>query len=151
MCFARFEIEHRHGTGAYIRRISTPTVMRDGEHVRFGLACRNAADDLQRFGVDDADGLIEFGGDVQHAVFRPELRTVRPDAMPEIDVPDHFTVGDVNDDHVAAVGPGLAHTGVSVDRHVGSASVRRCGDLMSRRSIFGDFGLLLAGCRINDG
>ena len=75
--------------------------------------------------IDEGDRLVELGGDVEQAGLGPEERAVRADAVAEIDVADDLPRGDVDDDHVGAVGAGLADAGVAVDGDEGEAAVGR--------------------------
>ena len=87
------------------------------------LAGRERADDLQRFGIDDGDGLVEFGGDVEQAVLRPDHGAVRTYAVIECDVANDLLRSDIDDGDVLAVGARLADAGVAVDGHEGQLAV----------------------------
>ena len=57
---------------------------------RLWLAGGDGADDFEGFGIDEGDGLVELGGDVEQAVFGSEDGQVRADAVAEVDVADDF-------------------------------------------------------------
>ena len=88
-----------------------------------GLAGGNGADNLQCFGIDDGDGLVELGGDVEQAIFRPDDGAMRANAVIECDVADDLACGDVDDGDVGAVGAGLPDAGVAVDGNEGEFAV----------------------------
>ena len=84
------DVEHRNRAGPDVGGVAAAAVVGDGEHVALRLAGRDGAHDLQRFGIDDGDRLVQLGGDVEQAVFRAEDGAVRPHAVAEVDVADNF-------------------------------------------------------------
>ena len=78
---------------------------------------------FEGFGVDDGDGLVELGGDVEQAIFRTDGGKVGAHAVIEADVAGDLLRGDVDDGDFCAVGAGLADAGVAVDGDEGEAAV----------------------------
>src|SRR6266852_2062839 len=98
--------------------------------MRFGLASGGFRDELARGRVDDADGVGEFGADVQEPVGAEE-RLMRAKGFAEVDGGGEFSLLEIDDVDGRAVRSGLAHRGVAVDGTVGEARVRRDGDAVA--------------------
>ena len=86
---------------------------------------------FQRLGVDDGDRLVEFGGDVEQAVFGAKDGKMGPDAVAEVDICDYLGLGDVDDHHVRSVAAGLTHAGIPVDGDIGQLAVGRGDNLVT--------------------
>ena len=136
--FARRDVDDRDSAGADVRGVGAAAIVRENEHVAFGLTGGEGADDLQRFGIDDGDGLVEFSGDVELAISGADHGAVRANAVVEGDVADDFVCGDIDDGDVLAVGAGLAYAGVAVDGDEGQFAVGRGDDFMAGDAAFGD-------------
>src|SRR5258708_6667590 len=95
--------------------------------MRFGLASGGFCDELARSRVDDADGVGEFGANVQEPVGAEE-RLMRAKGFAEVDGGGEFSLLEIDDVDGRAVRSGLAHRGVAVDGNVREARVRRDGD-----------------------
>ncbi len=76
---------------------------------------------------------------------------VGADAVAEVDGAGDLAGGDVDDEHLVAVGAGAAYSGVAVDGEVGGAAVGRGGDFVAGDAVFGDGGDLLGAGRVDDG
>ena len=63
---------------------------------------------LRSLGVDDGDGLVEFGGDVEQ-VGRGRKREGAAHAVAEVEVADDLARGQIDDEHLVAVDARLAH------------------------------------------
>ncbi len=111
------KVDDGDGAGADVGGVCAAAIVREHEHMAFRLARWDGADNLQRFGIDDGDGLVELGCHVELAVFRTDHGAVRAHAVVEGDVADDLVAGDVDDGNVRAIGAGLAYAGVAVDRH----------------------------------
>ncbi len=109
------DVDDGHGAGPDVGGVGAAAIVREGEHVALGLAGWNCADDLQRLGIDDSNGLVELGGDVELAVLRPDHGAMRANAVIECDVADDLACGDVDDGDVGAVGARFPYPGVAVD------------------------------------
>jgi hypothetical protein len=59
--------------------------------VRLGLAGGDGADDFEGLGIDDGDGVVELGGDVEQAVFGSEDGHVGADAVAEVEAADDLS------------------------------------------------------------
>ena len=123
-------VQNRHSAGTDIGGISPAAVMGEDKHVGLRLTGWDRADNFQCVRVDDADGAVNFGGDIQHAPLRIEDRAVGSNTVTEIDIANDFAGRKIDDDHAVAIGPGFADAGISVDRHIGCAAIRRRGDFM---------------------
>ena len=75
---------------------------------------------------------------------------MRPHAFAEINVACNLSTGQIDDHHIAAIGSGLAHTGISVDRHVCEAAVGRRREFVPGYSTLGNFCQLPPCDRVND-
>src|SRR5580704_16987353 len=56
---------------------------------------------------------------------------MRSHAVTKIDVPDNRVARDVDYHHVTAIGSGLAHARVTIDRHISGAAIGRCRDFVT--------------------
>jgi hypothetical protein len=92
--------------------------------------------------IDDADGLVEFRGDVEQAIFGTEEWTVGTNRMAEIKMPGQLAGGNVDDRDLGAIGSRLANAGVSIDRYERGSTVGRGNHLVARDSALRNFGYL---------
>ena len=138
------EIEHGDGASGDVGGIAVEAIGRDDEHVRFGSAGGDGAHGREGTRVDDSDGMIELGGDVEEAVDGVEDSLVRSHAVAEIDDVDDPVGQEINNEDLLAVGAGLADAGVAVDGKEGGAAVGRGGDFMAGDALFRDDGDLFA-------
>ena len=83
-----YQIEHGDGARADVCGVAAASVMREHQHVRLRLAGGDGADDPARLWIDDGDGLIELGGDVEQVARGVEYRLVGPDSVAEVDPAD---------------------------------------------------------------
>ncbi len=81
--------------------------------------------------VDDGDGLVEFGGDVEEAGGGIEGGLMRTDSVAEVEVADDLARGQVDDEHLMAVDAAAADAAAAVDGHEGGAAVGGGGDLVA--------------------
>ena len=148
--FARIYVEHGDGAWSDVGRVSATAIVREGQHVRFGLAGRDSADDLVSPGVDDRDGLIEFGGDVKETVFRTDFGAVRADTLIEFDIADDLSCCEIDNGDFLAIGSGLTNSRVAVDRDESSSSIFGGNDFMPGHAAFGHLGDLFACLSVDD-
>src|SRR3569832_1936911 len=113
-------------------------VVGNGQHVRFRMSSWNFGKNLQISCVNGSNRVIEFGGDVEQAIFGPEHRAMRTYSMSKIKIADDLSRSDVHDDHVAAVRAGFADPGVAVDRNIGKFPVRGGDHLVASDSALGN-------------
>src|SRR5207245_2522677 len=118
-----------------VRGVNPVAVACDGEHMGLDLAGGQRADNRVRLGIDDGHGLCEFRRDVEPAV-RAEFGTVRPSRLVEMNRPNDFARGDVNDVNRLHIRPGTAHAGVSVNRRVDGSAVGGGVDFVRRAAGF---------------
>src|SRR6476646_9937797 len=90
--FSLREVEYGEGAGTHVGGVAVFSVCGNGQHVRFGLRGRDAADNLQSFRIDDGNGFVDFGGDVEQTVFGTDDGTVGADAVAEIDGVDELAL-----------------------------------------------------------
>ncbi len=133
-------VEYGDGAGPDVGRVAELAVVGERQHVRLCLAGGDFADDLQRGWIDDSDGVVEFGGDIQQAADGIDHREMRADAVAEVDDAGDLFDAEIDDQQLVAVDAGLAHAGVAVNRQEGAVPVLRCGDLMAPLpgDVFGD-------------
>lgn len=117
----------------------------------FGRAGGNFVEDFEGAGVDGRDGLVEFGGDVEDVAVGVVDGKVGADAVAEVDGGGDLVGGDVDDEHLVAVGAWAAYACVAVDGDVCGATVGRGGDFMSGDAVFLDGYGLSCGHRVNQG
>ncbi len=55
---------------------------------------------------------------------------MRPHAVSKINLAGDFAASDLNDEHFAAVQPGLPHARAAIDGHIREAPIGRCSGLM---------------------
>ena len=96
-CLARLHVEYGDCAGTDVGGVSARAVAREREHVGLLLAGGDAADDLEGLGVDDADGLVELGGDVEHAAVAVVDGAVGADSVAEVDGVGDLAAGEVDD------------------------------------------------------
>ena len=108
-------------------------------------------EDLEGPGVYGGDGLVELGGDVEDVAMGVVDGKVGADGVAEVDNAGDFAGGDVDDEHLLAVGAGAAYAGVAVDGQVGGAAVGRGGDLVAGDAVFLEGEGLLCGRGVDEG
>ena len=82
------QVQHGDGAGADVCGVAAASVVGEDEHVRLRLAGGDGADDPARLWIDDGDGLIELGGDVEQFARGVVNRLVRADSVAEVDPAD---------------------------------------------------------------
>src|SRR5260370_664382 len=120
--FALRQIQHAHAAGADVGGVTALAVGRQNQHVGLRLARGNLRENLARPGIDDVDGIGKLGGDVQETV-RSNFGAVRAERFAQIDGGGEFAFLQIDDINRAAVRPGPADAGVSVDRYISEAAV----------------------------
>ena len=119
--------------------------------MRLGCAGGDLIEDLEGPGVYGGDGLVELGGDVEDVAMGVVDGKVGADAVAEVDNAGDFAGGDVDDEHLLAVGAGAAYAGVAVDGQVGGAAVGRGGDFVAGDAVFLEGEGLLCGRGVDEG
>ena len=117
----------------------------DSEHMRLFLSRGNGANDLQSGGINYGDCLFKLGRHVEQTVLRAEQRTMRADALAEINIADNLAGCKIDHHHVAAISAGHPHARVSIDGDVGEFAVAGGDHFVSCNAVFGNFGHLFSG------
>ena len=81
----------------------------DSEHMRLFLSRGNGANDFQSGGINYGDCLFKLGRHVEQTVLRAEQRTMRADALAEINIADNLAGCKIDHHHVAAISAGHPH------------------------------------------
>ena len=116
--------------------------------MRFGLAGGGFGEDFARCGIDDSDGVGEFGADVEQAV-GSEGGLVRAQRLAEFDGGGELTLLQVDDVYGGAVGAGLSDSGIAVDGDIGETGVRGDSDFVAVDAD-GNFGEFAAGFGVDE-
>jgi hypothetical protein len=149
--FAGVEVEDGDAAGSDVGGVGEAAVAGESEHVRLGGAGGNFVEDLEGFGIDGGDGLIEFGGDVEDVAVGVVNGEMGAHAMAEVDDAGDLAGGNVDDEHLVAVSAGATDACVAVDGEVGGAAVGRGGDFVSGDAVFLEGVSLFRGGGVDEG
>ena len=149
--FVGVEVEYGDGARADVGGVGEAAVVGEGEHMRLRLAGGDLVENLKGFGVDGCDGLVEFGGDVEEIAVGVVDGEVGADAVAEVQGRGDVAGGDIDDEHLVAVGAWAANACVAVDGKVSGAAIGGGSDFMSGDAVFLECEGLLPGGGIDEG
>src|SRR5579859_398300 len=142
------DIDDTDGARVDVGGVGAAAVFAEREHMGLGLASRSFGNDFAGCGVNDIDGVGQFGADVEHAV-GTEVGLMWAQGLAEVDGGGELALLDVDDVDCCAVSAGLTDPGVAVDGNVGETGIRGDGDFVAVDAD-GDFGELAARSRIDE-